>query len=584
MKRSSFFVLLTLFLTIFLFSPQAYHAQTPFLKWAELINTSPQASLTSEQIVVDNDGNIYVEGILKGVLDLDPGPGIDTISTFDSTSQTYRETGFLMKYDSLGNHLWTKVFEGTGTFLSYIVEFEFDSNGDLIAIGRFRGTIDFDPGPGVSLLSAPGNPGVFDPFLLKLDQNGNLIWVKHFAGNPDGRYSSFALDPLDNIVLVGSSWGSADFDPGPGSFLINCPTQSYYSFIQKMDGSGNFLWAKPLGNNFPRVSIASVQIDGNMNLCLSGRYLNNAAFNTPSGTITLTNNGNSNTSIVLQTDSSGNVKWVKSYGRSNNHAGTHRIVLDKSDNLILSGTYNDSASDFDPGPGTSNLGNTNGNINIYVLKLTNSGDFIWAKSMNPGYNTSYFHTTDQIGNIYLAGMMLEDSVDFDPGIGVHYLHAQNDSIPGTKSSGFFQKLDSMGNLVWVFKIGDDYGDRGSNIAIYNNNIYGAGNLSTPSYDFDPGSGVYNLTNPPGQKSPYIIALNEDTCANMVSLIDSVFDASCNNPGIIYTHAQGGTPTYNYSWNTNPISTDSFAFVNEGGVYQLTVTDQYNCSRSIHRYR
>ena len=50
-----------------------------------------------------------------------------------------------------------------------------DANNGLFAAGYFRGTVDFDPGPGVYNLTSQG---LDDLFLVKYEADtGNLIWA-----------------------------------------------------------------------------------------------------------------------------------------------------------------------------------------------------------------------------------------------------------------------------------------------------------------------------------------------------------------------------------------------------------------------
>jgi hypothetical protein len=46
-----------------------------------------------------------------------------------------------------------------------------DGAGNTYTTGYFQGTVDFDPGVGVSNLTSNGNP---DVFVLELDTNGNF--------------------------------------------------------------------------------------------------------------------------------------------------------------------------------------------------------------------------------------------------------------------------------------------------------------------------------------------------------------------------------------------------------------------------
>ena len=80
-----------------------------------------------------------------------------------------------------------------------------------------------------------------------------------------------------------------------------------------------------------------------------------------------------------------------------------------------------------------------------------------------------------------------NSVDFDFGPGTQSLTSNG------QSDIFIRKLDSDGNLIWVKSIGGVNYDRAASIHIDNNNdIYVLGTFIN-TVDFDPGTGVHNLT-------------------------------------------------------------------------------------------
>jgi hypothetical protein len=89
--------------------------------------------------------------------------------------------------------------------------FDVDVHPSLgIAItGSFQGTADFDPGPGLSEVTAP--PGGAR-FLTFLDPEGGLRSVMTGAhlGGP------IAFHGPSSLYMTGGFQGTVDFDPGPG--------------------------------------------------------------------------------------------------------------------------------------------------------------------------------------------------------------------------------------------------------------------------------------------------------------------------------------------------------------------------------
>lgn len=76
------------------------------------------------------------------------------------------------------NHSWTKTLGvSPETTLSRAVAL--DQSGNVYTTGNFVGTIDFDPGVGVSSLTSAG---IKDVFISKLDPAGNFLWAKKIGG------------------------------------------------------------------------------------------------------------------------------------------------------------------------------------------------------------------------------------------------------------------------------------------------------------------------------------------------------------------------------------------------------------------
>ena len=109
-----------------------------------------------------------------------------------------------------------------------------DNSGDLVIVGKFQGSIDFDPGPDTSFLSAP--MGAPELFIQKVDSSGNLLWAKQIEignnisnGQVDTVNKVFvATDPWGNIYVSGRFEGMVDFDPGPNTYSLSSNSALYW--------------------------------------------------------------------------------------------------------------------------------------------------------------------------------------------------------------------------------------------------------------------------------------------------------------------------------------------------------------------
>lgn len=130
---------LSLLLVLFLFGSVAEtHAQN--FAWAkQLAGSGSGNSAAVSAIKADAAGNSYVAGQFTGTVDFDPSPA----GTITLTASSTNGTGFIAKYDPLGQYVWAKPLAGTqNTDFCSPFGLALDAN-HLYVTGNFEGTIDF---------------------------------------------------------------------------------------------------------------------------------------------------------------------------------------------------------------------------------------------------------------------------------------------------------------------------------------------------------------------------------------------------------------------------------------------------------
>ncbi|HAQ03406.1 MAG TPA: hypothetical protein DCQ88_01180, partial [Acidimicrobiaceae bacterium] len=330
-----------------------------------------------EAVAVDSSNNVYITGSFTGTVDFDPGPG-----TANLTASNNNKT-FVLKLDSSGNLVWVKQI-GSRTVTSIAL----DSSGNVYTTGDFNGTADFDPGAGTTNLTQNG--GGYDAFVSKLDSSGDLVWAKSFGGSGShSLYSnSVAVDSSGNVYTTGQLWSTADFDPGAGTTNLTSVSGTDV-FVSKLDSSGDLVWAANFGGEGTSAEDGtSVAVDSSGNAYITGEFTGPADFDPGAGTTTLTPAPPNNASdcpcnrevFVLKLGSSGDLVWAKNFG---NYSGeeVESIAVDSSGNVYTTGRFSGTV-DFDPGPGTANLGDEYSNV--FVSKLDSSGNLAPAVAATPG--------------------------------------------------------------------------------------------------------------------------------------------------------------------------------------------------------
>lgn len=351
-------------------------------------------------IKIDIAGNVYTTGsFYSSNVDFNPGAGTNILSSAGSADI------FIQKLDANGNFLWAKRMGGTSDDLGFSLNV--DVAGNCFTTGVFRGTVDFNPGTGITNLTSAGNG---DIFVQKLDASGNLLWVKGFGGASNDESYSSCLDANGNIYTNGYFQGIADFDPAAGTQNLSS-FGTTDGFIQKLDVNGNLLWVKQIGGTSFDYCF-SVATDPIGNVYSTGYFVDTADFNPGIDVYALTSAGQADI-FVLKMDGSGNFVWVRQIGGSGNDY-TNSISSDNHGDVYITGQFEQTV-DFNPGPGTDEFSSVGGS-DVFVQKMNSSGTFLRAKTFGGnGAEQSNAICIDNLFNIGMAGKF-QQTVDFDPSI------------------------------------------------------------------------------------------------------------------------------------------------------------------------
>ena len=223
-------------------------------------------------------------------------------------------------------------------------------------------------------------------------------------------------------------------------------------------------WVNSAGGNFNDESY-DVEVDNLGFIYTTGYITSSSVFGS---SINLTTNGFSDI-YVSKSDVNGNFLWAKVFGGTQADRG-YDIVLDNSGNIYVTGYF----------IGTATFGSTtltsNGNSqDIFVLKLDNTGNVLWAKSEGGSEgDTGYGVTVDNLGNVIVTGQFKGTAQ-----IGSNTFSSAIDPNTGLPAYDIFiSKYDASGNDLWSIQGTAKYDDRGLALKTdQNNNIYVTGQFS-----------------------------------------------------------------------------------------------------------
>jgi hypothetical protein len=469
-------------------------------------------------IAIDQSGNTYTIGAFK-----------DTITFVTSNlNETFISNGgndiFIQKYNSNGDLQWVKQIGGDAQDAANGITV--DNNNNVIIVGEFTSTVDFDPGMNTNLITSTTLSGIYDAFVLKLDTDGDFVWVKIFAGTSSSSGTSVVTDNNNNIYTLGYYFDTVDFDPNAGTSNL---TSIVYRdiFISKLTENGDYVWAETEGgSNFDRPK--EIKIKGDF-LYICGEFQDVADLDPTAGIQNFTSNGGYDM-FVQKIDLDGNYIWTKTIGSASDIDWAESVDIDGYGNVYLAGGFADTL-DFNPtGGGAIEI--SAGSSDSFVAKYDSNGNFIWVKTMQgPAFDQVMSINVSDIGDVYITGMFT-DSVDFDPS-GIE-LWAYTDDFEDI----FIEKLNSNGDFVWLRTFGGNYTDFVLDAVIDNNqNIYMTG-FTRNTVDFDPNSGVVEYTSVTPKADYYVLKF----AAYTVDINENSFESS--NIAQLYPNPTSGKFTIN----------------------------------------
>ncbi len=348
---------------------------------------------------VDNSGSVIAIGTFKGLVDFDPGPGLDTLS-----ASTLYDMPYIVKLDVNGNYVWATKFQNTlASDYNNIYAVLTDASNNIYVAGAFAGTVDFDLHAGVYNVTAPS----ISNYLLKLDGNGNLIWLKTWDNSNNDINAAgnriLAIDNSNNLYLClsVSAIDTLDIDPGP---VVD--DQIGENFLVKIDSAGNFVWG---GAN--TASTMQVHVDRFGAIYTTGSFALGADIDPGPGTYVLNAAGDL---YITKSDPGGNLTWSKSVEQ----ASTYHLTTDTSGNIFCAWSSGATAIDCDPDTSEYVL---HGTGSKYILcGFDSAGVFQWAKKTswtNVCNNTGLRINVTPANDLMVAGRICHIlDIDFGPAV------------------------------------------------------------------------------------------------------------------------------------------------------------------------
>ena len=308
---------------------------------------------------------------------------------------------------------WEKSLGGSESDKATSVEQTFD--GGFIVAGYSRSN-DGD---------VSGNHGGYDYCIMKLDQNGLLLWQRTFGGSDDDEPNTIHETSDSGYIIAGYTFSS------DGDVTVNHGGEDYW--IVKLNKNGDLDWQKSFGGN-------SLD-EGNTILPLStGGYL--VAGTTHSNNGDVAGNHGGNDYWILKLNSDGNLVWQRTFGGSS-YDVAHAVAETTDDKYIIQGWTKSTDGDV--------LEN-HGSDDFWILKLDTNGDLLWQKSLGGMFNEEGHYIQQLPDGGFIAG---------------GYTNSNDNDVSGNHGSYdyWITRLDSVGNLLWQKCLGGSSTERSYNFDV-----------------------------------------------------------------------------------------------------------------------
>jgi len=322
-------------------------------------------------------------------------------------------------------------------------------------------------------------------YLRSYDMFGQSMWSKacRHTDTTGMQPTNMLINTSSEIVIAGGFRGTVDFDPlNPGGEHTSVSGEyGYNAMVVKYNPALPAEYVDSVAWAFGTIQGLALDMDGN--IYLSGAFEGTVDFDPdPIDTHDITSNELD--AFILKLDTDLDFQWVVTWGGAGNQMCGEITYDQLADCLFVSGAFDGTDVDFDPGAGTDPHTSA-GLFDAFVSKFQSDGT--WLDTVTWGgteEDAATVITCSQLGGVFV-GWQFYGTVDADPDP-VSELILTSSSSSAIGLSGFTFDLLYNGSGMLEGDGNDDISD--IVISGYTGLVYAVGDTDSSSFELNPGIG------------------------------------------------------------------------------------------------
>jgi hypothetical protein len=280
-----------------------------------------------------------------------------------------------------GNETLPFVIESSGAI--ELSQMKITIGQHILLAGTFTNTLTY---AGQTLSSV----GEEDIFLMSINPDGQLLWMKSFGGVFDDDISVLTIDG-ESIWLAGGFRDQANFD----TLTLDAPDGSRSLFLLKLAANGNLLLHKQL-DGLGLKSITGIGIGKEGDLFMGGFFRAQLTFDNQ----TLEAKGTTDL-FVIKLNNNRNLSVIAQYGEKGNTRIEH-LIMDVNEQLVIGGTFDNQLV-----LGADTLVANTLDKDVFIANLNLEGQVQWSLKAGGVFDKELVKlAVDPDGHIYGGGQLV----------------------------------------------------------------------------------------------------------------------------------------------------------------------------------